>query len=114
MIKLSQADHSTIDQMLRRGATRREVMGWLGSAGLGLAAAGTIATNATRALADTPKRGGQIRVAGYSSSTADTLDPAKQTLSTDYVRCNMFYNGLTTLDGNLTPQPALAESFDSD
>src|SRR5215469_7044074 len=114
MITLTQAERSTIDHMFRRGSTRREVMAWLGSAGLGLAAAGTIATHATRVLADTPKRGGQIRVAGYSSSTADTLDPAKQTLSTDYVRCNMFYNGLTTLDGNLTPQPALAESFDSD
>jgi peptide/nickel transport system substrate-binding protein len=114
MIKLSEAEHSIVDQMLRRGATRREMIAWLGSAGVGLAAAGATATHATRALADTPKRGGKIRVAGYSSSTADTLDPAKQTLSTDYVRCNMFYNGLTTLDSNLTPQPALAESFDSD
>jgi len=114
MIRLSPGERGTIEQMLRRGATRRDVVAWLGSAGIGLAATGTIATHATRALADTPKRGGQIRVAGYSSSTADTLDPAKQTLSTDYVRCNMFYNGLTTLDGNLTPQPALAESFDSD
>lgn len=114
MIKLTQTESSAIDGMLRRGATRREVMAWLAGSGISIAAAGTIATRASRALADTPKRGGQIRVAGYSSSTADTLDPAKQTLSTDYVRCNMFYNGLTTLDGNLTPQPALAESFSSD
>lgn len=111
-MKLTASEDAFLRNMLR-GATRREALAWLTNAGIGLAAAGTLVTHATQALAETPKRGGQIRVAGYSSSTADTLDPAKQTLSTDYARCNMFYNGLTTLDGNLTPQPALAESFET-
>ena len=81
---------------------------------LGLMAGGALAAggmNRAKAQAETPKRGGKIRVSGTSTSTADTLDPAKQSLSTDYARCNMFYNGLTTLDGSLTPQPALAESW---
>ncbi|MEO6972126.1 MAG: ABC transporter substrate-binding protein, partial [Rhodoferax sp.] len=43
----------------------------------------------------------------------DTLDPAKSSNQNDYVRCNMVYNGLTALDGSLTPQPALAESFNT-
>ena len=68
---------------------------------------------AREALAQTPRRGGRIRVAGVSTSTSDTLDPAKQSLSTDYARCNMFYNGLTSLDGRLAPQPALAESWET-
>jgi peptide/nickel transport system substrate-binding protein len=89
-------------------------MNWLAAAGLGMASAGTLLTRASPALADTPKPGGQIRVAGFSSSTADTVDPAKQTLSTDYARCNMFYNGLTRLDETLTPQPELAASIDND
>jgi peptide/nickel transport system substrate-binding protein len=112
-MKLTTSEDAFLRNMLRHGATRRQAMAWLANAGIGLAAAGALVTQASHALAQTPKRGGQIRVAGYSSSTADTVDPAKQTLSTDYARCNMFYNGLTTLDGNLTPQPALAESFET-
>lgn len=83
---------------------------------LGLIAGGALAAggmNRAQAQAETPKRGGKIRVSGTSTSTADTLDPAKQSLSTDYARCNMFYNGLTTLDESLTPRPALAESWET-
>ena len=62
---------------------------------------------------ETPRRGGSIRVAGNSSSNADTLDPARQSLSTDYVRGAMFFDGLTELDEALVPQPALALSVES-
>jgi peptide/nickel transport system substrate-binding protein len=103
-----------VQAAIARGATRRQMMGWLAAAGVGLASAGTVLTHATQALGETPVRGGKIRVAGYSSSTADTVDPAKQSLSTDYVRCNMFYNGLTALDGTLTPQLELAAAIDND
>jgi peptide/nickel transport system substrate-binding protein len=109
---LARGDAERLNMMLQRGASRREAMTWLAGGGLSLATACGIMGRAADALAQSPKRGGQIRVAGYSSSTADTVDPAKQSLSTDYARCNMFYNGLTTLDANLTPQPTLAESFD--
>jgi peptide/nickel transport system substrate-binding protein len=78
------------------------------------ATAGGILGAASQAVAQEPRRGGRIRVSGTSTSTSDTLDPAKQSLSTDYARCNMFYNGLTTFDGSLTPQPALAESWEQD
>ena len=101
---LSAADRHRVLDALGRGASRRDVLGMLGMLGL----AGTVGTSlfagAGRAFADTPKKGGRIRVAGVSSSTSDTLDPAKQSLSTDYVRCCMFYSGLTTLDEHLAPQ----------
>ena len=62
-----------------------------------------------------PARGGAIRAATQSVSTADTLDPAKGALSTDYIRHFMLYNGLTTIeDESLLPRPSLAESYDSD
>ncbi|HEY3246567.1 MAG TPA: ABC transporter substrate-binding protein, partial [Phycisphaerae bacterium] len=61
--------------------------------------------------AQTPRKGGRIRVAGTASGVNDTLDPAKQSNHTDYCRGFMFYNGLTSLDGSLTPQPSLAEEF---
>ncbi len=81
-----------------------------------LGAGGLLAATALPGLAQaaTPKKGGSIRVAGFSSGTTDTVDPARQSLSTDYARCNMFYNGLTALDSTLTPQPMLAESIESD
>jgi peptide/nickel transport system substrate-binding protein len=61
--------------------------------------------------AQTPRRGGRIRVAAATAAATDTLDPAEQSNQSDYVRCNMVYNGLFALDSTLTPQPALAESF---
>lgn len=108
------ADADTIiRRMLQAGATRRDAMRYLTGAGLGLATAGGVLTRAAPALADTPKRGGSIRVAAYNSSTADTLDPARANNSTDYSRCFMFYNGLMVFDPHLVPQPDLALSVES-
>src|SRR6266404_1626501 len=111
---LSTADAALIRSALQNRATRRDVMGWLMAGGVGVATAGSIVTYASQALAETPKKGGRLRVAGSGTSTADTVDPAKQSFSTDYARCNMFYNGLTSLDGALAPQLALAESIEND
>jgi peptide/nickel transport system substrate-binding protein len=96
---------------LRRGASRRDVLGMLTAAGMQAALAGSIASVATTAHAATPRKGGRIKVAGATAGVNDTLDPAKQSNGTDYARGFMFYNGLTVLDGSLTPQPSLAEEF---
>ncbi|MET0365593.1 MAG: ABC transporter substrate-binding protein, partial [Sphingobium sp.] len=61
-----------------------------------------------------PRQGGRIRAACMSLSTADTLDPAKASLSSDYVRHFMLYNCLTELDRSLRARPSLAESITSD
>jgi peptide/nickel transport system substrate-binding protein len=98
---------------LQRGASRRDVLAMLMAGGMQATLAGGLATTAFSVHAQTPKRGGKIRVAGATAAATDTLDPAKQSNSTDYSRCNMLYNGLTSLDGSLTPQPALAESFNT-
>ena len=76
--------------------------------GIGKAVAADAPINAPGAI---PRRGGRIRVASVSSSTADTLDPAKSVLSTDYARANMIYSGLTQFDSALRAQPALAEEI---
>ncbi|HAF42232.1 MAG TPA: ABC transporter substrate-binding protein [Sphingobium sp.] len=88
--------------------SRRGLIG----AGLGLGA-GLLLPDAALA-ASKPRRGGRIRVAGLSSSTADTLDPAKGALSTDYVRHYMLYSGLTVMGADLIARPALAERIVSD
>ena len=111
---LRRNDAAYIERALRRGASRRELMHWLVAAGMSVTAAGSVLTASTRALADTPKKGGKLRVAGFASSTTDTLDPAKGSNSTDYSRDTTFYNGLTVLDEHLAPQLDLAELIDND
>lgn len=60
-----------------------------------------------------PPRGGRLRAAGTVSSTADTIDPARQLAVLDYCRCNMFYDGLTKLDEHQRGVPALAEAIET-
>ena len=98
---------------LRRGATRRDILTMLVAGGMQATLAGGLAGVAVSAHAQTPRRGGKIRVAGATAAVTDTLDPAKQSNQTDYSRGTMLYNGLFALDGSLTPQPALAESFNT-
>ncbi|KQN36926.1 ABC transporter substrate-binding protein [Sphingomonas sp. Leaf407] len=57
--------------------------------------------------------GGRLRVAVAVSSTADTMDPARQTVVTDFCRCAMVYDGLTRLDAQFRPEPALAEAIET-
>lgn len=107
---LSHRERERLAAATRQGMSRREMLVALGIASF----AGTLITAAGEALAQAPKKGGKIRVAGFGTSTADTLDPAKQSYSTDYCRCTMFYNGLTELDDRLNPKLALAESIEHD
>ncbi|GLU29098.1 ABC transporter substrate-binding protein [Brucella sp. NBRC 12950] len=111
---LSETEKLTLDQNLRSGASRRDVLKMLLAAGMTVSGAGAIATQATEAFAQTAKKGGKIRVATYASSTADTLDPARAIFNIDYIRVNSIYNGLTRLDDTLTPQMELAEAFETD
>lgn len=109
---LSHAEREHLSERLQHGASRRDVMRLLATVGIATSFGGPLIGSATSALAQEPKKGGKIRVAGFGSSTADTLDPAKQSYSTDYCRCTMFYNGLTELDDHLNPKLALAESIE--
>ncbi|MBT2324624.1 ABC transporter substrate-binding protein [Variovorax paradoxus] len=96
---------------LQRGASRRDILAMLMAGGMQATLAGSMGVLAATAHAQTPRRGGRIRVAAATAGVSDTLDPAKLSNQTDYSRSTMFYNGLTSLDGSLTPQPALAEEF---
>lgn len=84
--------------------------------GAGLAGAGMLALDGcSPGRKARTTRGGSIRVATQSSSTSDTLDPAKASNSTDYTRQFLLYSGLTCIeDDTLVPRPALAETFESD
>lgn len=96
---------------LQRGATRRDMLAMLMAGGMQATLAGGMATLASTAHSQTPRKGGRIAVATNASGVNDSLDPAKASNQTDYCRGFMFYNGLTVLDGSLTPRPQLAEEF---
>ena len=87
-----------------------------GMIGAGLAGAGMLALEGCGGgnTAQTPRRGGTIRVATHSSSTSDTLDPAKGVTALDYIRHFMLYSGLTCIeDADLTPRLSLARSIET-
>ena len=107
------AHDAMVENAIRRGASRRELLNMLLAGGAAMAAGGAVLGRATQAVAATPVSGGHFKAAGWSSSTADTLDPAKASLSTDYVRCCSLYNRLTFLDKDGVTQMELAESFDT-
>jgi peptide/nickel transport system substrate-binding protein len=111
---LGAEDSACVLDALRRGANRRDVMKMLMAGGMQASLAGGLAAAAGAAFAQTPKKGGRIRVAGATAAISDTLDPAKQSNQTDYVRGTQFYNGLTVLDSKLAPQLALAEEIGND
>lgn len=95
--------------------SRRELLAAFGAAGLQASTGGVLSlSGGALAASSAPRYGGRIRVSSISSSTADTLDPAKGAHSTDYTRHYMIYSGLTEFDEALNAQPALAESFTSD
>lgn len=104
-------DDAMVENAIRRGATRRELLHMMLAGGVALSAGGVILGRASHAVASTPTKGGHLKAAGWSASTADTLDPAKASLSTDYVRCCALYNRLTFLNKDGVTQMELAESI---
>ncbi|WP_319534362.1 ABC transporter substrate-binding protein [uncultured Vibrio sp.] len=108
------------ERLTQEGRSRRNLLKSFGVAGLAFAAASatSVPFNVLAQAEDSKpavgEPGGKIRVASLSSSTSDTLDPAKGALSTDYTRHYMVYNGLTKFDEHLVPHMELAESIDNE
>ena len=107
------SDDALIEHAIRRGASRRELLQMMLAGGVTLSAGAALLGRATDAVAATPTSGGAFKAAGFSASTADTLDPAKASLSTDYVRCSALYSRLTLIDKAGATRMELAESIES-
>ncbi|WP_213303169.1 ABC transporter substrate-binding protein [Paraburkholderia sacchari] len=103
------------DDVIRKGGmSRRDMLRVLAAGGMAAVGSGGLLAGAQCAFAaPAPRKGGKIRVAYDASSTADTLDPAKGSSGSDYIRFFMFYSPLTQLDASLTPRMDLAESVES-
>jgi len=110
---LSYDERHMIETGLKRGATRREVMGWLVASGVTIAGAGSIVTSANVALAATPKKGGRIKFASDLHGPSDTLDPGLNTSTIDYSRSRAVYNSLCQANDDLSTRPELAEEYSS-
>lgn len=107
-------DNGNPDETPVRGLSRRDMLKSFAAAGFfATAGSGLLLGPQARAAEGAPKRGGHVMAALASSSTKDTLDPARGSTAIDYCRDFMFYNGLTEFDEHLKPQPCLAKSFDS-
>lgn len=113
IINWTNADDGMVEQAIRRGASRRDLLKMLMAGGVAASVGGTIIGRSMSAVAATPVSGGHLKAVAYSSSNADTLDPAKASLSTDYVRCCSLYNRLTFLDRTGFPQNELAEAVET-
>ena len=70
-----------VEGAIRRGASRRELLRMFMAGGVSLAVGGSILGRAPAALAATPVIGRHLKAAGFTASTADTLDPAKASLT---------------------------------
>jgi len=108
---LSDTDRNTIMTMVKKGANRREVMSWMMALGASATAAGAVFSDASKAWAATPKKGGRLVVAGDQHGPNDTLDPTLYTSATDYFRGRMYYGSLTRLKQDLSYEPELAEEI---
>ena len=109
MSNLSTSDQQRVLQMLHRGASRRDVMGWLMAAGATATASSTVFGGMSKAWAATPKKGGKLIMAADQHGPNDTLDPALYTSAADYFRGRMYYGSLTRLTSDLGYEPELAE-----
>ena len=108
---LCEAQRNALQEALHRGATRRDAIKMLTSAGLGVAAAAGFVTAASEVLAATPVKGGSVRAASSVHGPDDTMDPASATSNIDYFRHRAHYNSLVQLNDDIVPQPELAEEF---
>lgn len=93
-----------------RSLSRREFIRAATAAGLSVAMAGSLWSQAQAA---TPKKGGTLRLGADGGATTDTLNPL-QALGVDHTASASFatYDTLTEIDHDGNPQPSLAESWE--
>ena len=91
--------------------SRREFLSQATALGVTLVAATTMADRA--ALAETPKKGGRLKIGYIQASNTETFDQTKMTSNIDAVRAWGCYSGLARVTRDMEPEPMLAEEWDS-
>jgi len=107
-------DINNYQQMLRDGKiNRRDFIARMTALGVASSAMGGLIVSAD-ALAETPKRGGRVKLGWYTHSANDTLEPARLTTSLDFQRAYTVMNTLVRWDRELKPIPDLAVEWDAE
>ncbi|MBX2884381.1 MAG: ABC transporter substrate-binding protein [Granulosicoccus sp.] len=96
-----------------KSESRRDVLKLMAVTGVSAATAQNLLSEAGKAMAETPKKGGSVRMASNLHGPDDQLDPALFTSTIDYTRGRATYNSLIQHADDLSPQPELAESFEA-
>ena len=91
--------------------SRREFLTQATALGVTLAAATSMADRA--ALAETPKKGGRLKIAYVQAGLTETFDQTAMTNNIDGVRAWGCYNSLARVTRSLEAEPMLAEEWDT-
>ena len=84
--------------LLGRPFTRRRILQGSLMSGAAVAGASLLPAMPRQAQADTPKKGGNLRVAILGGSNADTLDAHSEVTQPDSARVMSLYEGLVRID----------------
>jgi peptide/nickel transport system substrate-binding protein len=110
---LSAKDQSLVEKAVKSGCSRRDVLKLMAVTGVSMATAQNLLSTGGEAMAQTPKKGGSVRMASNLHGPDDQLNPPLFTSTIDYTRGRATYNSLIQHSNDLVPQPELAESFES-
>ena len=103
-----------IREMFETGRlSRREFMQGLLATGLTASTATAIITGSRDVRAETPKRGGLVRMAAAQHGADDSLDPVLWNSTLGYTRGRVHMNNLLQLNDDLSVRPELAKSWES-
>jgi ABC-type dipeptide transport system, periplasmic component len=99
--------------LLGRPFTRRRILQGSLMSGAAVAGASLLPVTPRQAQADTPKKGGNLRVAILGGSNADTLDAHSEVTQPDSARVMSLYEGLVRIDPAGKLINVLAESMEA-
>ncbi len=92
---------------------RRELLGRSAAAGASLALLGNLVASADAYAAETPRKGGVLRMGLGGGSTTDSLDPTTWNDSVPINAGNAFLGALIEVGPDMKPIPELAESWEA-
>ena len=109
---LSAYDKGLVERAVRSKHSRRDVLKLMAVTGVSMATAQNLLSTGGQAMAQTPKKGGSVRMASNLHGPDDQLDPPLFTSTIDYTRGRTIYNSLIQHNDDLTTSPELAESIE--
>lgn len=109
---LSPYEKGLVEKTIKGGFSRRDVLKLMAVTGVSLVAAQNLLFTGKEAMADTPKKGGSVRMASNLHGPDDQLDPPLFTSTIDYTRGRATYNSLVQHNNDLTTRGELAETIE--